>query len=376
MTRAQGSCAPRFEPVRRLLEHRLASGDDIGASVCVIQDDEVVVDLWGGLADQESGVPWSSDTLVNTYSLTKTMTALVALGLIDRGLLDPDAPVAHYWPEFAAAGKQDVLVRHVLGHTAGLSTWERQLSIEDMCDVARSTAMLAEQPSAFRPGDGSAYQAITHGHLVGEIVRRVAGRTLGTVLREDFAVPLGADYWIGAPETIDGRLAALVPPPKPSGSQPVSRATGALSNPLVPPARTSTREFLAAELGGLNGQGHARSVAQLQSIISHGGVRGGRRYLSPSTVERIFEVQADGIDRELGVHVRFGLGYGLPAPESVPAVPDGRVCWWTGFGGSVVVNDLDRNTTIAYVMNKMHRPLIGTPNGRAYLEAVYGALDG
>lgn len=374
MTRARGWCAPRFEPVLRLLEDRLESGDDVGASVCVIQDDEVVVDLWGGLADRDSGTPWSSDTLVNTYSLTKTMMALVVLGLIDRGVLDPDVPVAHYWPEFAAAGKQDVLVRHVLGHTSGLSTWQHQLSVEDLCDVERSAAMLAAQPAAFRPGDGPAYQAISHGHLVGEIVRRVTGRTLGAMLHEDFAVPTGADYWLGAPDAIDDRLAVLIPPPKPSGPHPTPR--GALVNPSIPLARTRTREFLAAELGGLNGQGHARSVAQLQSIISHDGVRAGRRYLSPSTVERIFDVQADGVDRELGAHVRFGLGFGLPTPDSMPAVPEGRVCWWTGFGGSVVVNDLDRNTTIAYVMNKLHRPLIDPPNGRAYLEAAYAALDG
>lgn len=374
-----GTCAPRFSEVRDLLAHRLDRGDDLGASVCVIQDGETVVDLWGGIADRESGRPWTRDTLVNTYSVTKTMTTLVALALIDRGELDPDAPVARYWPEFRAAGKQHVLVRHVLGHTAGICGWSSKVVLENIYDAERSTALLAAQEPWWTPGDGSGYQAINHGHLVGEIVRRVTGRTLGTVLRDEFTDPIGADYWLGAPATIDARVAALVPPPRSpinySTMDPDSIVVRTMTNPRIPPAVTTTREFLAAEIGALNGQGNARSVAQLQSIISHGGTFADRRYLSPSTIENIFDVQSDGTDRVLGTHTRFGLGYALPTPRTLPAIPDGRVCWWTGFGGSIVVNDLDRRMTIAYVMNKMAPALIGAANTRAYLNAIYSSID-
>ena len=374
MTAPEGTCDPRFAQVRDLLTARLTSGDDLGASVCVVQDGETVVDLWGGIADRDSGTPWSRDTLANTYSLTKTMTALVALRLIDRGDLDPDAPVARYWPEFAAEDKQDVRVRHILGHTSGLSGWTERVSLEDLYDTERSSALLAGQQPWWQPGDGSGYHAISYGHLLGEIVRRITGSTLGAVLRAEFTGPLGADYWLGAPDSIDDRVATLVAPP-PSGIDysaldPASVFVRTMTNPIVPPAVTTTREFLGAELGGLNGQGNARSVATLQSIISHGGCG----YLCPATIKRIFEVQSDGTDRVLGAHTRFGLGYGLPTPDSMPAVPDGNVCWWTGFGGSVVVNDLDRRMTMAYVMNKMGPRFIGAENATAYVNAVYSRL--
>lgn len=376
MNAPEGVCAPDFGGVRELLAQRLATGDDLGASVCVIRDGEVLVDLWGGIADQEAGTPWTRDTLITTYSLTKTMTALVALKLVDAGELDPESPVARYWPEFGAAGKDGVLVRHVLGHTSGVCGWDADVTLADICDVERSAAMLAAQEPWWPPGDGSGYQAVNHGHLVGEIVRSITGRTLGTVLREEFAEPMGADFWLEAPESVDARLAALVPPPPARRRGPSELAARTMTNPFIGSAQTRTREFLAAGLGGLGGQGNARSVAELQSIVSHGGVRDGVRHLSEQTVERIFEVQADGVDRVLGAHLRFGLGYGLPAPDAMPAVPRGRVCWWSGFGGSVVVNDLDRRMTAAYVMNRMNPGLVGASNACAYLDAVYAALEG
>ncbi|PXY21324.1 serine hydrolase domain-containing protein [Prauserella muralis] len=379
MSGAHGVCAARFAPVRDLLERRLRDGDEVGASVCVIEDGEPVVDLWGGVADPATGAAWTSDTLVNTYSLTKTMTALVALALVDRGVLDPDAPVARYWPEFGAAGKGDVLVRHVLGHTSGVCGWERTVSLDDVCDTEAAAALLAAQEPWWTPGDGSGYQAVTHGHLVGEIARRVTGRSLGTLLREEFTGPAGADFWLGAPASVDSRVAALVPPATSgidySALDPAGAAVRTLTNPVIRPADTRTRTFLAAELGALNGQGNARSVARVQSIVSHGGTLDGTRYLSPSAIERVFAVQSDGVDRVLGAHLRFGLGYALPSPRTVPAIPQGRICWWSGFGGSIVVNDLDRRLTFAYVMNGMAPGLIGAPNASAYVEAVYSCLD-
>ncbi|KAA9156665.1 beta-lactamase family protein [Amycolatopsis acidicola] len=360
MSVAQGFCDARFSPVWELLESRLADGREEGASVCVIRDGATVVDLWGG---------WPRDSLVTTWSLTKTMVALVALALIDRGVLDPDAPVAKYWPGFPG----DVLVRHVLGHTSGLCGWDETVALEDIYDTERAAALLAAQQPWWRPGDGSGYQAVSHGHLVGELVRRTTGRSLGTVLREEFAGPAGADYWLGAPEAVDSRVVPMVPPSS-AGPVPSDRvAVRTLTNPLIPPSVTTTRPFLAAELGGLNGQGNARSVARLQSILSHEGALGGKQYLSPQAIERVFEVQSDGVDRVLGAHVRFGLGFALPSP-AFPAIPRGRVCWWTGFGGSLVVNDLDRRLTFAYVMNRMEPGLVGAPNATAYAEAVYSCV--
>lgn len=380
-----GVCAPGFGGVRDLLARGLADGSELGASLCVMRGEDVVVDLWGGIADEASGRPWTRDTVANTYSLTKTMTALCALLLIDRGALDPDAPVAEYWPEFAAGGKgpggaATVLVRHVLGHTSGVCGWDRKVTVEDLYDGPAAADLLAGQRPWWAPGDGPGYHAMSFGTLIGELVRRITGRTLGAFLADELAGPLGADYWIGAPRALldaPERVASMVPPP-PSGfdyaslpADSILRRT--LTNPAFAPALTTDPDFMAAELGAANGQGNARSVALLQSVIACGGTVGGRRFLAPTTIDRIFEVQADGADRVLGVPVRFGLGWGLPAP-SMPGVRPGRVCWWTGFGGSVVTADVDRGVTVAYAMNAMGPGLIGAPRPNAYLDAVYEAL--
>ncbi|WP_305094277.1 serine hydrolase [Prescottella sp. R16] len=379
MTAVHGICDERFAGVRNLFERRLADGSDVGASLCVIENGDVTVDLWGGVADAASGRPWTRDTVVNTFSLTKTVAALAALALIDRSLLDPDAPVADYWPEFGSAGKGSVLVRHVLGHTSGVSGWERPVTLADLYDTRTAAAWLAEQQPWWTPGDGSGYQAMSHGHLIGELVQRITGDSLGAFVDREFSGPAGADFWIGTPESVHDRVATLVPPP-PSGVDysklPADSVfVRTMTNPRISPSVTTDPGYLAAELGAANGQGNARSVARLQSIVSNNGMLDGRRYLSPDTIDRIFDVQADGRDRVLGAHVRFGLGYALPSPAA-PSVPDGRVCWWTGFGGSVVVNDLDRGVTVAYVMNKMDAQLVGAPNASAYLDAVFAAFDG
>lgn len=375
MSGLRGHCDPAFAPLRDELAAALDSGAETGVSLSVIVDDTDVVDLWGGVADPDTGRPWAEDTLVNTYSLTKTITATAALVLIDRGLLDPEAPVARYWPEFAAAGKESVLVRHVLGHTSGVAGWQDRMTIDDLLDVPAATARLAAQEPWWTPGEGSGYHAICFGNLVGELVRRIDGRTLGTFIAEELAAPLGADFHLGSGPEIDERVAPMIPPP-PSGVDygaldPDSALVKALANPVIPPALCTERRHLAAELGGMNGQSNARGIARLGRLISHGGTAGGHRLLSPATIATIFDVQADGVDRVLGAPLRFGLGFALPSPQAMPAVPDGRVCWWTGFGGSLVVNDLDRRMTFAYVMNRMDARLVGAPRSAGYLATTY-----
>jgi len=179
-----GMCTDRFAAVRDTLQRSLDEGRDVGASVAVFLDGEPVVDLWGGSADPERSVPWGPDTITNVFSTTKTMTALCALILADRGELDVHAPVARYWPEFKASGKEGVEVRHLLGHTAGLSGWAEPLAPEDLADWERCTSLLAAQEPWWEPGSASGYHAATQGYLVGEVVRRVSGRTLGTFFRE------------------------------------------------------------------------------------------------------------------------------------------------------------------------------------------------
>lgn len=378
MTPTQGFCADGFGTVREALERQLASGEELGASICVTVDGEPVVDLWGGHTDPDRTTEWEKDTIVNVFSITKTMTALSALLLVDRGLLDLDEKVAHYWPEFAANGKADIEIRHLLAHTSGVSGWERPIELDDIYDHEAAAARLAGQAPWWEPGTASGYHALNYGHLIGEVIRRVDGRSLGRFFAEELAAPLDADFHIGTgPEHFD-RIAPLVPPPPIefdlSTLDQDSILIKTTTSPLLDYARTADPQWRQAEIGAANGHGNARSIARLQSIVSGGGVLDGRTWLSPDTVDAIFREQSDGLDLAILTPLRFGIGYGLPQAQTAPAVPDGRVCWWAGIGGSFVVNDLDRGITFAYAMNKMAPGLIGSDRADAYLRAAFGAV--
>ena len=213
MVDVQGTCDARFEPVRDVLAEQLSSGNDTGASIAVDVDGRTVADLWGGWRDEEHRTPWTENTITNVWSTTKTVTNLAALMLADRGLLDPYAPVAKYWPEFAENGKERIEVRHILSHTSGVSGWEAPFTTEDMYDREAATRQLATQAPWWEPGTASGYHAQNQGHLVGELVRRLTGKTLKTFVAQEIAGPLGADFQIGAIEADWDRIAPVTPPP-------------------------------------------------------------------------------------------------------------------------------------------------------------------
>lgn len=370
-----GTCRARFDPLRELFAAKLASGEDLGASLAVSLDGEPVVDLWGGWADEARTVPWGEDTITNVFSTTKTMTALAALVLVDRGELDLDASVANYWPEFAARGKAAVKVRHLLAHTSGLAGWEQPVTVEDLYDWEKSTALLAAQAPWWEPGTASGYHALTFGHLVGEVVRRVTGLRPREFLAAEVAGPLGADFHIGLPRSEFHRVANVVPPPEFAIDlgqlDPASVAYKTHTNPAVRAEWSWTDAWRRADLGAVNGHGNARSAARLQSVVACGGAVGGVRLLSSDTISRIFDVQSDGADLVLGIRLRLGVGYGLPPmPEVFPFLPEGRICCWGGWGGSLVLADADRRLTFAYVMNRMAPGLVG-PIAAALLERLY-----
>jgi CubicO group peptidase (beta-lactamase class C family) len=369
----QGQTTDQFAGVRDVLQANLDSGADVGASVSVIQRGEVVVDIWGGFSDEVKTTPWQADTLVNVWSTTKTMTFLVALMLADRGELDFHAPVKTYWPEFAANGKSEIEVRHLLGHTAGLSGWTEALQPEELADWDRCVTALAAQAPWWEPGTASGYHAVTQGYLIGEVVRRITGTTIGTFFRTEVAEPLGADFFIGLPESEEGRVSLVIPPPPPdvSGMDMDSIAIRTFLSPLLDATYPHHRWWRAAEIPAANGHGNARSVAQIQSIIAGGGQAQGMRFFSEKTADLIFETQAEGVDLVLGVPLRFGMGYGLSS-EMMPIGP--RACYWGGYGGSVIIMDLDTQLTIAYMMNKMESGLVGDMRGASIaLAAVVAA---
>ena len=374
----QGTCSEQFGPVREELAARLASGDELGASLVINIDGEIVADLWGGFRDEARTTPWTPDTIVNVWSTTKTVTNLAALMLIDRGLLDPRAPVARYWPEFAAGGKEGVEVRHVLSHTSGVSGWDQPFTFTDMYDWDASTARLAAQAPWWQPGTASGYHAFNQGHLVGEVIRRVTGKPLKQFVAEEITGPLGADFQIGAAEPDWPRIAQIIPPPPlPLDLEALgldSPAARTFTGPAPDAAAANSPGWRNATIGAANGHGNARSVARVLSVITLGGEVDGVRLLKPETIDLIFDEQAYGPDLVLGVPLRFGLGYGLPVPETLPFLPEGKICFWGGWGGSLIIMDLDRRLTLSYMMNKMGPGVVGSDRAAAYTTAVYHAL--
>jgi CubicO group peptidase (beta-lactamase class C family) len=376
MAEVHGTVDPKFEGVRSVLSDNLDSGADVGASVAVYLGGEPVVDIWGGLADQSTGAPWERDTITNVWSTTKTMTFLCALMLADRGQLDFNAPVATYWPEFADGGKEGVEVRHLMGHTAGLSGWEEPLAPEQLADWERCTSMLAAQKPWWEPGTASGYHAVTQGYLIGEVVRRITGDSIGKWFATEVAEPLGADFFIGTPESEDSRISNVIPPPPLDMTALDMEVTDITAKTFLnPPLDASYAHqgwWRRAEIPAANGHGNARSVAAIQSIIAGKGTSGGVRLLSAAGTDPIFETQADGKDLALGVPIRFGMGYGL-SNEFMPIGP--RACYWGGYGGSLILLDQDTELAICYVMNRMEGGLVGDLRGAAIAGAVVAALS-
>ena len=378
MAEIHGSCDDRFKGVRDVLSANLDRGVDVGASVAVTVGGELAVDIWGGFADEAKTRPWEGDTITNVWSTTKTMTALCALILADAGELDVNRPVSNYWPEFGAAGKEDkVLVRHLLSHTAGLAGWSEPMTIEDLYDWEKATSLLAAQEPWWEPGTASGYHAVTQGYLVGEVIRRVTGQTVGTFFKERVAGPLGADFQIGLDPGEFGRVSNVIPPP-PIGEQIAAEATElavrCLTNPMLSAETSWTEPWRRAEIPAANGHGNARSVATIQAALANGGEVGGVQLLSEAGAERVLQQQSDGKDLILGLPMRFGLGYGLPSPD-VPISPSGRACFWGGWGGSIILIDLDKRMTFAYMMNRMGEGLVGDDRGFGLAIAVYEALS-
>jgi CubicO group peptidase (beta-lactamase class C family) len=366
-----GLCANQFDEVQGTLTASLESGEDTGAAVAVYLDGEPVVDIWGGHLDEARSRPWERDTIVNVWSVTKTMTALCALLLADRGEVDLHAPVARYWPEFAAAGKSLVEVRHLLSHTSGLSSWDEPLMVADLYDWEKLTGLLAGQAPAWQPGTQSGYHSLTQGYLVGEVVHRITGRTLGEFFAQELAGPLGADFHIGLGAEHDDRVAPVI------DALGWGENGGPYGGPLWNPARFRPKDswspqWRRAEIPAANGHGNARSVAAVQSLLAGGGEVRGVRLLSESTCAKVFEEQSYGPDCRLERVLRFGIGYGLSSVE-LPMGPNPRTCFWGGFGGALVVVDVEARLTVSYVMNRMTPDTFGG-RGATVLKAVYSAL--
>ena len=377
MAEVHGTADAKLEGIRDVLAERL-DADELGASIVVDVDGQTLLDIWGGWCDEARTTPWVEDTIVNVWSTTKTVTSLAALMLVDRGLLDPYEKVATYWPEFGENGKDQVELRHLMSHTSGVSGWEQPFAVEDMYDWELSTSRLAAQAPWWEPGTASGYHAQNQGHLVGEVIRRVSGKALKQFVAEEIAGPLGADFQIGAVESDWGRIAPVVPPPPLdidlAALDPDSPMFKTFTGPAATADAANTPGWRRADMGAINGHGNARSVARMLSSLALGGTVDGVRLLSQDTIDLIFDEQSHGPDLVLGVNLRFGIGYALPETQTLPYVAQGKSCYWGGWGGSVIITELDSRTTISYMMNRMAPGIIGSDRSETYVRAIHDAL--
>jgi len=377
-----------FEGVRAAFEANFTERGDVGAAVAVYKDGHKVIDLWGG-EREKGGRPYDEDTLQLVFSTTKGATAICANLLAQRGQLDFDAPVAEYWPEFAAAGKQDIPVRWLMCHKAGLPYVDEDMTVDEALDWDRVVKVLAEQAPVWEPGTKHGYHAVTYGWLVGEVVRRITGKTLGQVFAEEVAGPLGLEFTIGTPDELHHRIAPLIQ----GGGVPADPEAAALMQQFMGPdtmlgkALGGVRngaffseqgvfnrpDVWRAELPAANGITNARSLARMYAGVI-GGVEDGpsEGLLTPETIAKACEPQTSGNDLVLILESVFGLGFFLSSPMAPYGGPQGF--GHTGAGGSVGFADPENGVAFGYVMNKMQLGLTGDERTTSLIRALYEAI--
>lgn len=376
----QGDVGAGFEPVADAFARNFVDHGDVGAACCVYRDGKPVLDIWGGLADRETAREWARDTIVITFSCTKGATAICANQLIEQGSLDPDAPIAQYWPEFAANGKERITVGMALSHRAGLAAVDGDLTLDDVAAWDPMVEAIAAQATNWEPDTAHGYHSRTYGWIVGEIIRRITGLSPGRYFAEHVADPLGLDFYIGVPAALEPRVATLYPAVHDPETQAVvdafmtdqstllGRVMSGPSGLLRYDNTWNTRRMRAAEMPSSNGHGDARSLARMYAACM--GEVDGVRLLSDGTVARATKVRSNGKDLVIGRPLSIGLGFMLAS--TFPPGPGPRAFGHAGAGGSLAFCDPDRGLAFAYVMNQMQLSVSELdPRGQALVAAMY-----
>ncbi|HSG88954.1 MAG TPA: serine hydrolase domain-containing protein [Pseudomonadales bacterium] len=385
-----GEVHPDFAAVRDAFVGNFTERGEVGASVSMSVDGETVVDLWGGRTSAEGSDPWEADTVSLVFSVTKAATALCAHLLVERGMLDLHAKVTDYWPEFGQAGKQDVTVAMMLNHSVGLPAFREPVKEGGFYDWDYMVGLLERQEPFWEPGTRNGYHMVSFGWTVGELVRRASGKSLGTFFADEFAGPLGLDFWIGLPAAIEPRVSRMIPYPV-GPDMPMTEFTQAL---IGDPASISSLSLMnggghslaapdsraahAAEIGGGGGISNARSLAKLFTPLATGG--GGM--FSPDSIARMGQVSmATQKDATLLIPTRFALGFmksmdnrHRPFGDIESCILGDRAFGHVGAGGSIGFADPDCNMAFGYTMNQMGAGLLLNDRGQAVVDAAYGAL--
>ena len=400
-----GYCDEKFVEAKKIFEESIDSGFELGCAITLEVEGKVVLDLWGGHANLDKTEDWKEDTIVNVFSTTKGMASICLLQLVEKGLLDLDAPVSQYWPEFAANGKEAMPIRYLLCHKSGLCGVREPLDHGSFTNWELICSELAKQEPFWEPGSAHGYHALTFGHLVGEVVRRVSGKTIGQYFNDEIAKPLDLDFWIGLPEDKFSRVTDIQPNmpglmqkimmpilsriPRFAApnlvkmlldfQDPTTVSGAAFNNPQMKMdpknMEANTREWRLAEIPAANGHGTARSIAKLYGALAIGGSKDGVHVLNPETIELARQTESDGKDLVLGqIHTRFGLGFML-GTEDVSMGPNKNSMGHGGAGGSLGFADIDNKISLGFTMNQMHEGITAWKTATDVAASVYKTLN-
>lgn len=383
----QGECDPRFNLVKDVFKNNMAGETEIGAGVAVTLGGKQVVDFWGGYTDSRHTAEWQKDTIVNVFSVTKGIVAICALRLVEAGLLDLDKPVAHYWPEFGKAGKDHITVRHVLSHQAGLPAIRAKLPDEALYDWDRMCAALENEAVWWEPGTNHGYHAVTFGWLMGEVIHRITGKTVGQYIKQELADPLGLEFYLGLDDEHLSRTARISqykdlsanPEPLPLVKEIMENPSGmtslAFSNPLSIVTGTNTDAWRRSEIPSANGHGTARALARLYGALACGGALDGVHVLGKEALELCFTETSRGNDLVLKVRTRFSHGFMMSQDyENAGFGPGERSFGHPGAGGAVGFADPDAEVGFGFVVNRMGPHILLDPRATRLIDAVYACL--
>lgn len=369
-----GHVAPGFEHVRDVFADNWRQYDEIGAGFALRIDGERVINIHAGFADRKKRAPWTASTLIPVYSTGKAIAALVMAKLVDRGLLDYDAPVADYWPEFAAGGKSRVTVAQALSHQAGLSGISEPMDAGDWFDAALIEDKLARQVPLWPLGEGSGYHPVTYGFIADALARRTDGRSIGAILREEICGPKGIDFHVGLPESEHARTAEHAMPrqmPDLGEVNPVREL--AFLKAWSSPGRRGAKEWRMAEFPAANAHATAGALARLMSVYAMSGKLDGNRFLSEATLEALVEERVAGPDKVLPFDLSWGAGVMRNSRTQLYG-PVAETVGHSGWGGSCAFADPVNRISGAYVMNRQQHFLAGDPRPMRLIEAVYNCL--
>lgn len=376
-----GKYDEKFKSIVDSFENQYKLDLDIGSSLAVTCEGELVVDVWAGSRDKEQTLPWEKDTIVNVFSSTKNATSLCAYILADRGQLDFFAPVCQYWPEFAQKGKENILVSHIMSHSSGLPGWDEPVAGNDLYYPDKVAALFETQEPWWEPGTALGYHAISVGNLMGEIIKRISGKTVGNFFKDEIADPLDIDFHIGLEDKHYSRVAEIHQAVESNPEDIFELEEGSvmqkvMTNGIITAPDANTPEWRRAEIPAAGGHGNGRSIAESMALIANGGTYKGKRIFSEDLIQYALEEQVRGNDLVLVEPLRWGIGFGLPIDNtSWMGYLEEGACFWAGWGGSMSIADTNKKVSFGYTPCLMEEGAIGADRSQNLVRTLANVIS-